>query len=146
MALNVAISQIYLRRGVTVLQVSLDLDRTRLDKTHLFCFGCPPLLYKNQGLCPSQDHPNLPKRYLPNTTMNSSNSNSLSPVKERRRTPMACTNCRSRKLKVSKPFSKVSYPCSHYPSVVQSDQLIAPLVSDVSKTEFTVNIAPSTQV
>ena len=43
------IPKIYLRRGVTVLQVSLDLDRTRLDKTYLFCFGCPSLLYKTRG-------------------------------------------------------------------------------------------------
>jgi hypothetical protein len=39
--------------------------------------------------------------------MNSSNSNSKlpSPVRERRRTLMACTNCRERKLKVSEPFA-----------------------------------------
>ena len=60
----------------------------------------------------------------------------------RRRIPIACTNCRLRKLKVSKPFSKVSYPCSHYPSVVHSIQLIFPLVSDVSKMELFVNIVP----
>lgn len=76
--------------------------------------------------------------------MNSSNSKSPSPVRERRRTPMACTNCRSRKLKVSKP-SKVSCLCSHYPSVAQSNQLIVPLVNDVSKTDVVVNIVPSTQ-
>ena len=64
----------------------------------------------------------------------------------RRRKPMACTNCRSRKLKVSKPFSKISYPYPHYPSVVRLDQMIGPLVSDVSETEFIVNIVPSTQV
>ena len=56
------IPNIYLRRGVTVLQVSLDLDRTSLDKTYLFCFGCPsPLSIKSLPIS------GLPKHYLPNT-------------------------------------------------------------------------------
>lgn len=78
--------------------------------------------------------------------MSSSNSNMPSPVRERRRTLIACMNCRSRKLKVSKPPSKVSYPCSHYYySVVHSSRLKVPLVRDVLKKELSVNIAPSTQ-
>jgi hypothetical protein len=83
----------------------------------------------------------------PRYNMNSStgNSNSSSSVRERRRTLMACMNCRSRKLKVSKPFSKVSFPCSRYPSVVHSNWLIVPLVNDVSKKEISVNIVPSVQ-
>ena len=74
--------------------------------------------------------------------MNSSNSNlkSPSPPKERRRTPMACTNCRSCKLKVRKPFSKVSYPCSHYPSVVHSSRSMVPFVRDVSKELFVITV------
>jgi hypothetical protein len=85
--------------------------------------------------------------------MNSSNSNSKLPlpVKERRRTLLACTNCRVRKLKVSELFSncliiRLSYPSSHYPSVVQSSQLIVPLVSAASKRELSANIVPLTQV
>jgi hypothetical protein len=74
LALNVVpqrgnILNIYLRRGVTVLQVLLDLDRTRRDKTYLFCFGCPsPLccMYKSrQGsafLKSSQTVPNVISR------------------------------------------------------------------------------------
>ena len=58
----------------------------------------------------------------------------------RRRTPLACVNCRSRKVKVSKPFSKVSYPYSQYLSVVHSIQLKGALVSDVTMQEFSVNI------
>jgi len=44
--------------------------------------------------------------------MNPSNSKSPSPAKERRRTPMTCTNCRSRKLKVSKSFQR-SHTLAH---------------------------------
>ena len=79
--------------------------------------------------------------------MNPSNTSSESPLsfKERRRSSIACTNCRLRKLKVSKFLPKVSYSCSHYPSVVHS-QLMMPLVSAVSKKEFSANIVPSTQV
>ena len=68
-------------------------------------------------------------------------------LKERRRTLLVCKNCRSRKLKVSKSFPMVSYPCSHYPSVVVSpSQRRMPLVSDVSKKELSANFVPSTRV
>ena len=67
---------------------------------------------------------------------------------KRERTPLACTNCRSRILRVSKPSSKLSYPssCSHYPSVVHSIQLKVTLVSDVIKKEFSLNIVPLTTI
>ena len=76
--------------------------------------------------------------------MNSSNSKS---TRERKRTAMACTNCRVRKLKVSKPFFKgLVRSCSHHLSVGHPSQPMATPVSAVSKKVSLVNIAPLTQV
>ena len=62
-------------------------------KQHPFSYPVPQYLYTNTFYQP-----------LSKYGMNFYSSNSPSPVKERRRTPMDCTNCRSIKIKVSISF------------------------------------------
>ena len=72
---------------------------------------------------PSPTLPIYPGRRFMTSLHSCENGPEETPIR-RRRIPIACTSCRSRKLKVSKPFSEVSYTFSHYTSVVNPIRLI----------------------
>jgi hypothetical protein len=84
----------------------------------------------------SPQYPSDVPNDISQSDMNSSNSRS---TRKRKHRPMACANCRVRKLKVSKPFSKgLVLSCSLHLSVGHPSQPMATPVSAASKKDALV--------